>query len=179
MPNLPEQLQLRRFLGSIRSRLLGIIVLFGVALIAMVAMLTWIDARDIYAGRQDQMRTAVEVAYKAIEQQYNEFKGGKLSEAEAQLRAKASVRALRYNGDEYFFVQDKNIINIVHGTRADQENVDSSKRQDPTGKYFAVEFNHVAAENANGGFVDYEFAKPGAPIDQPSPKLSYVKLFAP
>jgi len=93
MPNLPEQLQLRRFLGSIRSRLLGIIVLFGVALIAMVAMLTWIDARDICAGRQDQMRTAVEVAYKAIEQQYNEFKGGKLSEAEAQLRAKASVRA--------------------------------------------------------------------------------------
>ena len=81
--------------------------------------------------------------------------------------------------DEYFFVQDKNVVNIVHGTRADQEGVDSSKRQDPTGKYFAAEFNRVAAENANGGFVDYQFAKPGAPLDQPSPKLSYVKLFAP
>jgi methyl-accepting chemotaxis protein len=179
MPRFSEQTQLHRFLGSIRARLLGIIALFGVALVAMVATLTWIDARDIYAGRQDELRTVTEVAYKVMEQQYNEFKSGRISEAEAQQRAKASVRALRYSGDEYFFVQDKNVINIVHGTRADQEGVDSSKRQDPTGKYFAAEFNRVAAENANGGFVDYEFAKPGAPLDQPSPKLSYVKLFAP
>ncbi len=59
-----------RFLGSIRARLLGIIVLFGVALVAMVATLTWIDARDIYAGRQDELRTVIEVAYKVVEQQY-------------------------------------------------------------------------------------------------------------
>jgi len=179
MPRFFERSQLRRFLGSIRARLLGIIALFGLALVAMVATLTWIDARDIYAGREDELRTVTDVAYKAIEQQYNEFKSGKIAEAEAQLRAKASVRALRYDGDEYFFVQDKNVVNIVHGTRADQEGVDSSKRQDPTGKFFAAEFNRVAAENAKGGFVAYEFAKPGAPLDQPSPKLAYVKLFAP
>ena len=179
MPRFAKQLQLRRFLGSIRAHLLGIIVLFGVALVAMVATLAWIDARDIRVGRQDELRTVAEVAYKVIEQQYNEFKSGKIAEAEAQQRAKANIRALRYNGDEYFFVQDKNVINIVHGTRADQEGVDSSKRQDPTGKYFAVEFNRVAAENVSGGFVDYQFAKPGAPLDKPSPKLAYVKLFAP
>ena len=52
------------FLGSIRARLLGIIVLFGVALIAIVAVLAWFAARDIYAGRQDELRTVVEVASK-------------------------------------------------------------------------------------------------------------------
>ena len=37
----------RRFLGSIRARLMGIIALFAVALIALVAGLTFMAARDI------------------------------------------------------------------------------------------------------------------------------------
>jgi methyl-accepting chemotaxis protein len=167
-----------RFLGSIRARLMGVIALFGVALVAMVATLTWIDARDIYAGRQDELRTVIDVASKVVQQQYDEFKKGTISEAEAQQRAKASIRALRYNTDDYFFVQDKDIVTIVHGVRSDQEGLDGSKQQDHNGKYFFAEMNKVAAENGQG-FVDYQYAKPGAPLDQPSPKLSYVKLFAP
>ena len=178
MPRFPDHSQLRRFLGSIRARLLGIIVLFGVALIAMVAMLAAIDARDIYAGRQDELRTVTEVAYKVVEQQYSEFKSGKISEAEAQQRAKTNVRALRYNANDYFFVQNKDVVLVVHGVRPDLEGGEMSKNQDPTGKYFGVEMNRVAAENGKG-FVDYQYAKPGAPLDQPSPKLSYVKQFAP
>ena len=178
MPRLPEHSQLRRFLGSIRARLLGIVILFGVAMVAMVASLAWIDARDIRTGRQDELRTVTEVAYKVVEQQYNEFKNGKISETEAQQRAKAGVRAMRYNANDYFFVQDKNIALVVHGVRPDLEGGDMSKNQDPTGKYFGAEMNKVAAENGQG-FVDYQYAKPGAPLDQPSPKLAYVKLFAP
>jgi methyl-accepting chemotaxis protein len=171
-------LQLRRFLGSIRARLLGIVVLFGVALVAMLATLTWIDARDIYAGRQDELRTVSQVAYKVIEQQYNEFKNGKISETEAQQRAKASVRAMRYNANDYFFIQDKNVFLVVHGVRPDLEGGDMSKNQDPTGKYFGAEMNKVATESGQG-FVDYQYAKPGAPLDQASPKLAYVKQFTP
>jgi len=168
----------RRFLGSIRARLMGIIALFAVALIALVAGLTFMAARDIYTGRQDELRTVIEVAYKAVEQQYNDFKSGAISEDEAQRRAKAIVRALRYNAKDYFFVQDKNLITIVHGVRPDQEGVDGSKQQDPTGKFFTVEMHKMAFDQGQG-YVDYQYAKPGAPLDQPSPKLSFVKLFAP
>jgi len=167
-----------RFLGSIRARLMGVIALLGAALVAMVATLTWIDARDIYAGRQDELRTVIDVAEKVVQQQYDEFKKGTISEAEAQQRAKAAIRAMRYNEDDYFFVQDKNLITIVHGTRPDQEGLDGSKQQDHDGKYFFVEMHKIATENGQG-FVDYQYAKPGAPLDQPSPKLSYVKLFTP
>jgi len=178
MPRFFQRSQIRRFFGSIRARLLGIVVLFGVALVAMVAILAWIDARDIRAGRQDELRTVTEVAYKVVEQQYNDFKSGKISEAEAQLRAKAGVRAMRYNANDYFFVQDKSVALIVHGMRPDLEGGDMSKNQDPTGRYFGVEMNKVAAESGQG-FVDYEYAKPGAPLNQASPKLAYVKMFAP
>jgi methyl-accepting chemotaxis protein len=167
-----------RFLGSIRARLLGIVALFGVALVAMVATLTWIDARDIYAGRQDELKTAIEVAATVAQQQYDEFKKGTISEAEAQQRAKASIRAMRYNGDNYFFVQNKDVVTIVHGARADQEGLNQTNKQDPSGKYFFAEMNKVAAEKGEG-LVDYQYPKPGASFDQPSPKLSYVKMFAP
>src|SRR5271165_2233988 len=166
------------FLGSIRARLLGIIALFGVALVAIVAMLAWFAARDIYAGRQDELRTVVEVASKVFQQQYDEFKKGTISEAEAQERAKAIIRAMRYNANDYFFVQDKDIVIVVHGTRPDQEGKDVSQQKDPTGKYFFVEMHKVATEQGQG-FVNYEYPKPGAPMDQALPKLSYVKLFAP
>ncbi|MBV8472291.1 MAG: cache domain-containing protein, partial [Hyphomicrobiales bacterium] len=164
--------------GSIRGRLLGIIALFGVALVAMVATLTWIDTRDMYAGRRDELRTVVEVATKAVEQQYNEFKSGKITEAEALDRAKATVRAMRYNGTDYIFVIDKNMVTLVLGPRPDQEGADASKQKDQTGKYFSREMTQMAAEKGEG-YVDYQYAKPGAPLDQPSPKLSYVKFFAP
>ena len=165
------------FLGSIRARLLGIIVLFGVALIAIVAALAWFAARDIYAGRQDELRTVVEVAAKVVQQQYDEFKKGTISEAEAQERAKASIRALRYNAGDYFFVQDKDLVTIVH-PRSDQEGKNGSQQKDPTGKYFFAEMHKVATEQGQG-FVNYEYPKPGAAMDQASSKLSYVKLFAP
>ena len=121
-------------------------VLFGVALIAIVAALAWFAARDIYAGRQDELRTVVEVATKVIQQQYDEFKKGTISEAEAQQRAKASIRAMRYNANDYFFVQDKGIVTIVHGVRPDQEGSGRKpSKQDPTGKYFSVEMRKIAA----------------------------------
>ncbi len=166
------------FLGSIRARLLGFIVLFGLALIAIVAMLSWFAACDIYAGRQDELKTVIEVASKVVQQQYDEFKKGTISEAEAQQRAKASIRAMRYNTDDYFFVQDKNVVIIVHGARPELEGTDSSKQHTVSGKYFSVDMQKIATEQGQG-FVNYEYAKPGAAMDQPSPKLAYVKQFAP
>ena len=66
MSTVPVKQQLR-LPWSIRARLLGIIALFSVALVAIVAMLAWFAARDIYAGRQDELRTVVEVASKVLQ----------------------------------------------------------------------------------------------------------------
>jgi methyl-accepting chemotaxis protein len=172
------QIERPRLLGSIRARLAGIVALFAAALIAIVAVLTWMEASAIYAARQDELKTVIQVAYKVIERQYDDYKSGKITEAEAQERAKANVRAMRYNTNDYFFIQDNDVVTIVHGVRPDQEGVDGSKQADPTGKLFSVEMHKVAAEQGQG-FVDYQYAKPGAPLDQPSAKLSFVKLFAP
>jgi methyl-accepting chemotaxis protein len=153
-------------------------MLFAIALLAIVAALTWMAAEAITGARQDELKTVTQVAYKVIEQQYQEFKSGKISEAEAQERAKAAVRAMRYNVDDYFFISSDSVVTLVNGARPDREGMDGTKSVDPNGKYFSVEMHKVASEKGEG-FVDYVFAKPGAPLDHPSPKLSYVKFFAP
>ena len=164
--------------GTIRGRLAGVIALFALAMIALVAFQAWRGVGEIYAARQEQLRNVVEVAVKAIEGQYNAFKAGKISEAEAQERAKSILRAMRYNETGYLFAQDDNIITIVHGARPDQEGVDGRGAKDSNGKYLSLEMHKVASEQGQG-YVDYMYAKPNAPLDQPSPKLSFVKFFAP
>ncbi len=91
MLTVPVKRQHAAFLGSIRARLLGVIALFGVALVAIVAMLAWFAARDIYSGRQDELRTVIEVASEVVQEQYDEFKKATVSEAEAQERAAGFV----------------------------------------------------------------------------------------
>src|SRR5437016_3905223 len=109
------------FFRTISSRLMAVVALFACAMIAIIAALTYMDAQSIYSARRDELRTVTEVAFKTVEQQYQDFKNGKLPEAEAQARAKAALRAMRYNATDYFFVQDDNGVTIVHGARADQE----------------------------------------------------------
>jgi len=165
------------FTRSIRARLAAVVAVFSLAMIALCAALTWLQADEIYAGRRDQLRNVVEVAVKAIDGEYQHFKAGKLSETEAQERAKAIVRALRYNQGDYFFVTDDHMVTIVH-PRPDQEGVDGSGQKDPTGKLFFAEMRDVVARDGKG-FVEYQYPKPGAAIGQASPKLSYVQGYAP
>ncbi len=166
------------WLGSIRGRLAGVIALFALAMIALVAVQTWRSINEIYDARRDQLRSVVEVAFKAVDGQYAAFKAGKITEAEAQDRAKSVLRSMRYNATDYIFVQDDNMVTIVHGARPDQEGVDGKATKDPTGKLFVQEMHKVAAEQGQG-YVDYQYAKPGAALDHPSPKLSYIKFFTP
>jgi methyl-accepting chemotaxis protein len=163
--------------GTISSRLMAVVVLFACGMIAIIAALTYMDAQSISSARRDELRTVSEVANKVIEQQYQEFKAGKIPEAEAQARAKAAVRAIRYNSGDYFVVQDEKGVTLVHGTRADQEGVVANIAT-YDGKPLWQAFHDVAVGDGSG-YVAYEFPKPGAAVDDPSPKLSYVKYFAP
>jgi methyl-accepting chemotaxis protein len=165
------------FFASIRARLAAVVAMFALALIALVATLTWIASDSIFAARQEQLKAVTQVAYKVIEGQYQDFKNGKISESDAQERAKAALRLIRYNTSDYFFVQNEAGVTIVHGARPDQEGT-SSNVQASDGRLLSTAM-HDAAAGQGEGYVRYEYAKPGAPLDQPSPKLSYVKWFAP
>jgi methyl-accepting chemotaxis protein len=170
---------LKKFgLTGIGGRLAAVVGVFAIGLIAVVAMLSYINASTIHQARRDQLRSVIDTAYGVVERQYKDAQEGRASVQDAQERAKAALRMVRYNKNDYIFVLDDALKTIVQGARPETEGSDQSKVTDPTGKYFGVELVKIGREQGSG-YVDYWYAKPGANLNDASPKTSYVRRFEP
>ncbi len=157
-----------------RLVLVLVIALIGTLLLSAVALQQY--RSRMVEDYQRAVRSLVEVAH-GVAAHYHELeRAGSMTREEAQAAAKAALRGLRYDGVEYFWVNDSGPVMLMHPIRPELEGKDLSGNQDPTGKYLFREFVRVA--NAQGaGFVDYMWPKPGS--EAPQPKLSYVKMFKP
>ena len=90
--------------------------------------------------------------------------------------AKRLVNAMRYNTNDYLWINDTHPKMIMHPIKPVLDGKDLSQFKDPNGKFLFVEFAKVAKQKGEGT-VDYLWPKPGQ--DKPVPKLSYVKLYQP
>lgn len=101
---------------------------------------------------------------------------GELTGQEAQARALAAVRPMRYEGDGYFWINDMSNIMLMHPFSAKLENSNLSNLEDAKGKRFFNEFIEVVKADGEG-FVDYYWNKPGS--EEPVLKFSHVAGFQP
>ncbi|HNQ63420.1 MAG TPA: methyl-accepting chemotaxis protein [Syntrophorhabdaceae bacterium] len=131
--------------------------------------------RDLIEEKKTRTRSVVETAYEMIQHYYNESKNGKITEQEAQQRAKELVKALRYEGTEYFWINDMNRFMVAH-PYFELEGKDQTGLTDVNGKRIVVAFVELI-KNQKSGFVDYVWKKPGS--EKATPKLAYVKSFEP
>ena len=161
---------------SIGRKIWLIVVLSVLAL----ASLAGYALKDKYAVLEEQKRLAtkhvVESAHGALVHFHALETSGKLSREQAQQQAVAAVKALRYEGSEYFWINDMHPTMIMHPIKPELDGKDLSATADPNGKKLFVEFVDEVKRNG-AGFVAYYWPKPGA--DRPVPKISYVKGFAP
>ena len=128
------------------------------------------------AEREQKTRSLVEVPYSIMVEQHRLEAEGKQSRAEAQKHALESIRALRYEGSNYFWINDAHPTMVMHPMKPELDGKDLTDVKDPTGKAMFVEM--VSAANIPGGsFVYYMWPRPGQ--DQPVQKLSFVKAFEP
>ena len=152
----------------IGSALLGIFVLAAVFLVT--------ERHLILEERKSSVRQTVEIAHGLLVHFQEQASKGKLSEDEAKQRAMAAVKALRYSGSEYFWINDMQPSMVMHPVKPELDGKNLAANKDPTGKHLFVEFvNTVKASGS--GFVLYMWPKPGS--DQPVQKVSYVKGFEP
>jgi methyl-accepting chemotaxis protein len=138
----------------------------------------WIQGEHstLLAQKLQETKNLVEVPYSIIEQQYHLENQGKISRIEAQQRAIDAIRAMRYEGSNYFWINDDHPTMIMHPMKPELDGTDLTSFKDSSGKAIFVEFVQ-AAQPTGGGFVRYLWPKPDQ--DQPVPKLSFVKRFAP
>ncbi|MCC7548937.1 MAG: methyl-accepting chemotaxis protein [Burkholderiales bacterium] len=161
---------------SIRARLLIMLIITGFSILLLAAM-DLQEKRDIMLqDRAHKIRSLTESAHAILGHYHTLAAQGRLSEANAREEAKAAVRALRYDGNEYFWINDLQQVVVAHPMRPEFEGQDKSDMTDPNGKKVYQEMVQLA-RTQGGGFVDYYWPRGGA--KEPIAKLSYVQLFEP
>nr|WP_211105879.1 bacteriohemerythrin [Azospirillum melinis] len=161
---------------SIKGKIALILAAAGLGL-ALVAAVSLMSLRaEMMADRQDKTRNVVEVAHSLIAHFEAQERAGALPRVQAQAQAKAALKSLRHDGEEYFFVTDLAPRMIMHPIKPELDGTDVSRNADPNGKLLFQEFVRVVKADG-AGFVDYLWPKPGSA--QPVAKLSYVKGFSP
>ena len=158
----------QRLMVIVATSLAGILLLAAVLLAGMRS--TMIE------DRKNAARFAVESAWGVVDAFHKRALSGELTQEEARKQAMNTLRTMRYNGEDYFWVNDFGPRMVMHPTKPELDGKDLSGWKDPNGKALFVEF--VAVAKAGGaGFVDYQWPRPGA--DKPVDKVSYVRQFEP
>lgn len=145
--------------------------------IITVGLISSIELRgDLFREKETKTRHLVETAYGIIENYYNLYKEGKMSEKDAQTSSIAVIKNLRYEEKEYFWINDMHPRMIMHPFKPELDGKDLSDFKDPTGKAL---FNSMVevVKNSKAGFVNYMWPKPN--YKEPVEKISYVKGFEP
>lgn len=135
----------------------------------------------IHEARNSTARAAVEIGYSIISQYYHDFQQGKMSEEDAKINAMERIKALRYEGSEYFWINDSTLPYpkmVMHPIKPELEGkiMDSASFNVAMGvnKNLFQAMAEVCRKD-NEGYVDYLWPRPGKDI--PVPKISYVKFF--
>ncbi len=154
---------------------------YKIILLALVIILVFTAVILLYiiptSNRVIEERTAiklknlVELTVAEVDREAALVESGEKTLEEAQEDAKNVIRSLRYEGTEYFWINDYNGKMIMHAVKPELDNTDVISLQDPDGKYLFQEMVDIVKTEGQGT-VEYQWPKPGSDKDQP--KMSYV-----
>ena len=166
-----------RLRATLTQKVYGFIGLIFVA----VAGVSWFQvqqfAKDLEAQKRLELKNHVDVALSLIKGEYAAIDTEGISVAEAQRRAAAHVRSLRYGSDDYFWINDMDVKVVMHPFKPEWTGTDGRGVKDPvTGVRLFVAFVDKVRSQGSG-YIDYVWPKPGS--SQPQQKFTYVAGFEP
>ncbi len=149
---------------------------FVVPLLGLIGWQLMHQAELSLQARQDSTRQHVEVAHGIVVWAHAQETSGKMDRAQAQQLARSAIAALRYEGSEYFWINDMHPRVVMHPIKPELDGKDVSDMKDPNGLPLFKAFVAKVRESGKG-FVAYQWPKPGssAPVD----KISFVQGFEP
>jgi len=126
---------------------------------------------------QDRLYDIIDNPYSIIEQHYDMYKSGELSEKEAQEKALRMIEKIRYDESNYFWINDFDGIMLSHGAKPEVVGTDFIDSKDSRGKPIFREFIEAAKSTEGEKIVDYYYPKPGEDPEKDFPKFSLVRGF--
>ena len=169
---------------NLKGKLIVSIGILTFVAVFLLSFLSYVSLRVAYnktieaeKEKLDQMiQSQVECMIGVLEAEYDKYKSGLLTEAEAMENAKYIVRSTRYsNGAGYFWADMADGTSAVH-IKPEVEGTNRYNSTDERGNYF-VQDTIAAGDKPGGGFIDFYFAKPGE--KEAKAKRGYIKKFEP
>ncbi len=148
--------------------ILGLIILGGYSAISLRS--------HIMGERKLSIQAVVDTGLGVIQEQYDLYKAGKVTEQEAQRLAKDNLRKSRFNSTDYLFIYTMDATQIMHGSKPEREGKNFIDAKDPNGKDYNKQWVDLLKKEGSA-FMDYSFPKDGSTV--PSPKITYAKVFTP
>ena len=159
------------------SRRLGLILVVSMAMLLALGLLMLKQIHDdLYEGKAQKTRHVVQAVSGVLAYYHGLETAGTLTKAAAQQQALTVISQLRYDHDDYFWINDLRPFMVMHPTNPKLDGNDLSSIKDPDGVALFSEMATVAKTKGQG-VVDYRWPKPGA--QEPVQKTSYVQLFEP
>ncbi|MEH0021236.1 MAG: cache domain-containing protein [Desulfobacter sp.] len=153
------------------------ILLLGIAInICFTAIFFWLYPKiksNMYDAKSLKTRHLVESAWSVIDHYAHLSESGEMTADDARKAAIAAVKHMRYEKQDYFWINDTRPYMVMHPTNPKLDNTDVAPIKDPTGKALFIEMVDIAQKDGQG-FVRYYWPKPGS--SEPVPKISFVKL---
>ncbi|MEK8082197.1 methyl-accepting chemotaxis protein [Pseudomonas sp. XK-1] len=159
------------------SRRLWLILLVAIVMLVFQgALLLRQIHTDLYAAKGEKTQHVVQSVAGILKHYHSLESSGGISREEAQAQAMEVIKGLRYDGQDYFWINDQTPVMIMHPTNPKLDGQNLSGFKDPDGKAL---FNEMVAisKSQGAGQVNYRWPKPGS--SEPVPKVSYVELFQP
>ncbi|TCM50795.1 methyl-accepting chemotaxis sensory transducer with Cache sensor [Rhizobium sp. PP-F2F-G48] len=153
------------------------LVFAAVVLMAGAMTFSLFQSHDALIAERKAMLAAMDENAVAIFAYYNKLEtSGTMTREAAQAASIDAVKAMRYQGTGYLWINDMAPRMIMHPIKPELNGKDLSGNTDPNGKHLFVEFVNVVKAQGQG-YVDYYWPKPG--VDEPVLKYSHVAGFAP
>ena len=163
---------LRRFTIFQRLAMLVSVVVIGLIFLS-VSSLTQ-QYSSLKHEQYIKTQNLVESAYSIIEHNYELFEQGKLSEQQAKQAALETISALRYDNNNYFWINDYQPVMVMHPFKPELNGKSLAGSKDPDGVLLFVDMVKIVKKQGKG-FIPYKWPKPGK--DKPVDKIAYVKGF--
>jgi len=165
---------LRKYTIQQRLAMLVALIMIGIAVLDSFSLSE--EYKSLFSQKKETNKELVENAFTIIEHFYSLQQQGSLSEEQAKKQALAVINNLRYDKNNYFWVNDFEPKMIMHPIKPQLNGKSVGGVKDPDGTPLFINMLNVVKSKGQG-FVPYKWAKPG--FDEPVDKISFVKGFTP
>ena len=158
------------------TKALIISLAFMLPMLTLVGWLLHSNYQQAMQSHMDATRQHVEIGHGVLAWAHAQETSGAMTREQAQALALQSIAGLRYDRQEYFWINDLQPRILMHPIRPELNGQDASQIKDPNGFALFTAFADTVRQKGKG-FVHYQWPHPGS--TQAVDKVSYVQGFGP